>query len=90
MSFLGGTECSSATKPLTQLSKHVQGDRTLQRDRLLGRGRPGAVPDDMRSAGALSPFDTDTDKVRFVIVQSMDAPVGVRVLSRFPAHACHR
>ena len=36
MSFLSGPECSTAGNPLTQFTKHVQEDKTLQRDRLVG------------------------------------------------------
>ena len=38
MSFMGGAECSTAGNPLSQFQKHVQDDKTLQRDRLVGRG----------------------------------------------------
>lgn len=48
MSFLGGAECSTAGNPLTQFTKHVQNDNTLQRDRLVGRG-PGGLEESMRS-----------------------------------------
>ncbi|KIW48188.1 hypothetical protein, variant [Exophiala oligosperma] len=48
MSFLGGAECSTAGNPLTQFTKHVQGDNSLQRDRLVGRG-PGGLEEGMRS-----------------------------------------
>ncbi|KIV90331.1 hypothetical protein PV10_07644 [Exophiala mesophila] len=48
MSFLGGAECSTAGNPLTQFTKHVQNDNTLQRDRLVGRG-PGGLEETMRS-----------------------------------------
>lgn len=48
MSFLGGPECSTAGNPLTQFTKHVQNDNTLQRDRLVGRG-PGGMEESMRS-----------------------------------------
>ena len=48
MSFLGGPECSTAGNPLTQFTKHVQNDNTLQRDRLVGRG-PGGLEESMRS-----------------------------------------
>ncbi|KIV85831.1 hypothetical protein PV11_01487 [Exophiala sideris] len=48
MSFLGGAECSTAGNPLTQFTKHVQSDNTLQRDRLVGRG-PGGIEEGMRS-----------------------------------------
>lgn len=41
MSFLGGAECSTAGNPLTQFTKHVQNDNSLQRDRLVGRGSGG-------------------------------------------------
>ncbi|PBP21610.1 peroxisomal targeting signal receptor [Diplocarpon rosae] len=35
MSFLGGAECSTAGNPLSQFTKHVQDDKSLQRDRLM-------------------------------------------------------
>ena len=41
MSFLGGAECSTAGNPLSQFTKHVQDDKSLQRDRLVGKGAPG-------------------------------------------------
>jgi peroxin-5 len=48
MSFLGGAECSTAGNPLSQFTKHVQDDKSLQRDRLVGRG-PGGMQESMRS-----------------------------------------
>lgn len=48
MSFMGGAECSTAGNPLTQFSKHVQNDSSLQRDRLVGNA-PGAMGETMRS-----------------------------------------
>ncbi|KAI9709311.1 MAG: Peroxisomal membrane signal receptor PTS1 [Bogoriella megaspora] len=50
MSFLGGAECSTAANPLSQFTKHVQDDKTLQRDRLVGRG-PGGLQESIRSQG---------------------------------------
>lgn len=50
MSFLGGAECSTAGNPLSQFTKHVQDDKSLQRDRLVGRG-PSAGMQGMRSTG---------------------------------------
>lgn len=41
MSFMGGAECSTAGNPLSQFTKHVQDDKSLQRDRLVGRGPAG-------------------------------------------------
>jgi peroxin-5 len=41
MSFLGGPECSTAANPLNQFMKHAQDDRSLQRDRTLGRASSG-------------------------------------------------
>ena len=49
MSFLGGAECSTAGNPLSQFTKHVQDDKSLQRDRLIARG-PGGLQG-MRSSG---------------------------------------
>lgn len=48
MSFLGGAECSTGANPLSQFSKHVQDDKSLQRDRLVGRG-PGGLQESMRT-----------------------------------------
>jgi peroxin-5 len=50
MSFLGGAECSTAGNPLSQFTKHVQDDKSLQRDRLVGRGPAGSMQG-MRSTG---------------------------------------
>ncbi|ERS95991.1 hypothetical protein HMPREF1624_07526 [Sporothrix schenckii ATCC 58251] len=41
MSFMGGAECSTAGNPLSQFTKHVQDDRSLQRDRLVNAGPNG-------------------------------------------------
>lgn len=54
MSFLGGAECSTAGNPLSQFTKHVQDDKSLQRDRLVNRG-PNAGFNGFRSAGVNSP-----------------------------------
>ncbi|KAJ6103389.1 hypothetical protein N7486_005816 [Penicillium sp. IBT 16267x] len=59
MSFLGGAECSTAGNPLTQFTKHVQDDKSLQRDRLVGRG-PG-MQEGMRSHGMMSAQDQMND-----------------------------
>lgn len=56
MSFLGGAECSTAGNPLTQFTKHVQDDKSLQRDRLVGRG-PGGMQEGMRSTGMMGGQD---------------------------------
>lgn len=41
MSFLSGAECSTAGNPLSQFTKHVQDDKSLQRDRIVGQGSGG-------------------------------------------------
>ncbi|KAF2460051.1 tetratricopeptide repeat protein [Lineolata rhizophorae] len=48
MSFFGGAECSTAGNPLSQFSKHVQDDKSLQRDRMVGRG-PGGLQEGIRN-----------------------------------------
>lgn len=48
MSFLGGAECSTAGNPLSQFTKQVQDDKSLQRDRLVGQ-RPGGLQASFRS-----------------------------------------
>ena len=53
MSFMGGAECSTAGNPLSQFTKHVQDDKSLQRDRLVGRG-PGPSMQGMRSTGGMN------------------------------------
>lgn len=55
MSFMGGAECSTAGNPLSQFQKHVQGDKTLQRDRLVGQA-PGQM-NSFRSQAANAPQD---------------------------------
>lgn len=47
---MGGAECSTAGNPLSQFTKHVQDDRSLQRDRLNNSGPSGAL-NNFRSAG---------------------------------------
>jgi peroxin-5 len=54
MSFLGGAECSTAGNPLSQFTKHVQDDKSLQRDRLVNRG-PNGTFNGFRNAGMNSP-----------------------------------
>ncbi|KAL1993294.1 hypothetical protein VTN49DRAFT_3243 [Thermomyces lanuginosus] len=71
MSFLGGPECSTAGNPLTQFTKHVQDDKSLQRDRLVGAG-PGRMQESMRSRvmgggqdQAINEFVEGQDPARF-------------------------
>ncbi|EEP76708.1 peroxisomal targeting signal receptor [Uncinocarpus reesii 1704] len=61
MSFLGGAECSSAGNPLTQFAKHVQNDKSLQRDRLVSRGTNG-LQDGMRTRGIVGGPDYMMDE----------------------------
>jgi peroxin-5 len=56
MSFLGGAECSTGANPLSQFTKHVQDDKSLQRDRLVGRGS-GGMQEGMRSQQMGGPSD---------------------------------
>ncbi|KAI2628928.1 tetratricopeptide [Xylaria nigripes] len=43
MSFLGGSECSTAGNPLSQFTKHTQEDNSLQRDRIRNGGPQGGM-----------------------------------------------
>ncbi|KAF4551025.1 Peroxisomal targeting signal receptor-like protein [Elsinoe fawcettii] len=61
MSFLGGPECSTGANPLSQFTKHVQDDKSLQRDRLVGRG-PGGMGESMRSQTMGGPQDAMMDE----------------------------
>ena len=61
MSFLGGAECSTAGNPLSQFTKHVQDDKSLQRDRLVGQG-PGGLQESFRTQATGS----SQDEVSFV------------------------
>jgi peroxin-5 len=67
MSFLGGAECSTAGNPLSQFSKLGQDDKSLQRDRLVGRG-PGNMQG-MRSNGGLG-MSGSQDNVRLCYLRS--------------------
>jgi len=64
MSFLGGAECSTAGNPLSQFTKHVQDDKSLQRDRLVGRG-PGGMESMRSQMGA--PQDAVSTEVCFIL-----------------------
>ncbi|KAL8828877.1 MAG: hypothetical protein Q9191_002329 [Dirinaria sp. TL-2023a] len=48
MSFLSGPECSTGSNPLSQFTKHVHDDKSLQRDRVVGSG-PGGIQESFRS-----------------------------------------
>ncbi|CAF9920753.1 MAG: hypothetical protein GOMPHAMPRED_002128 [Gomphillus americanus] len=60
MSFLSGPECSTGANPLAQFAKHTQDDKSLQRDRLAGRGSGGAF-EGMRSQGLMGQNDKMMD-----------------------------
>jgi peroxin-5 len=57
MSFLGGAECSTAGNPLSQFTKHVQDDKSLQRDRLVNQGPNGSSLGGFRSTVRGGPQD---------------------------------
>lgn len=76
MSFLGGAECSTAGNPLTQFTKHVQDDKSLQRDRLVGR-TPG-MQESMRTRGMPGPGD----QVRSQSLQSIELTISNSFCSR--------
>lgn len=57
-SFLGGGAECSTSNPLGQMTKHVQADNSLQRDRLTNTGPRGASAQGFRSsAGPATPLD---------------------------------
>lgn len=79
MSFLGGAECSTAGNPLSQFTKHVQDDKSLQRDRLVGPG-PGGLQESFRNqangssqdeVSCLIPLDLNSCAVSFLQGQTI-------------------
>ena len=81
MSFLSGPECSTASNPLSQFTKHVQEDKSLQRDRLMGLP-PGAQFESMRTQRPMGQQDQ-------VCAMSPSAPspptrLGLRLTRRYP------
>ncbi|KAJ5511112.1 Peroxisomal targeting signal 1 receptor [Penicillium expansum] len=72
MSFLGGAECSTAGNPLSQFTKHVQDDKSLQRDRLVGRG-PG-MQEGMRSHNMMGGQDQMMDDFMQQPGQQLNGP----------------
>lgn len=73
MSFMGGAECSTAGNPLSQFQKHVQDDKTLQRDRLVGRG-PGGQLGGFRSSPANAPQDEVRDLIHDQLFVCLHVP----------------
>lgn len=55
MALFGGAECSTAGNPLTQFTKHVQDDKSLQRDRLAGA--PPRLQESVRSRSMMGGQD---------------------------------
>ncbi|OAA60967.1 peroxisomal targeting signal receptor [Niveomyces insectorum RCEF 264] len=75
MSFLGGAECSTAGNPLSQFTKHVQDDRSLQRDRLVNNGSNGALTG-FRSAGRGAPQDEKGPNLPEMAIEPGHGPLG--------------
>lgn len=76
MSLLGGAECSTAGNPLTQFTKHIQDDKSLQRDRLVGRS-PGGIQGGLRSSGLVGGQDNVSISYNH-LVSSLATTLGVR------------
>ena len=72
MSFLGGAECSTAGNPLTQFTKHTQDDKSLQRDRLVGRGPPGHF-ESMRSQIPMGQHDKVSDAIYEYLISCLSS-----------------
>ncbi|KAL6159455.1 Peroxisomal membrane signal receptor PTS1 [Exserohilum turcicum] len=86
MSFLGGAECSTGANPLSQFTKHVQDDKSLQRDRLVGRG-PGGMQEGMRSQQMGGPSDGMMNEF---MNQNMQLPQGPGPASPFAMEQMRR
>lgn len=63
MSFFGGAECSTASNPLGQFTKHVHDDQHIHQDRMVARGGNEALQG-MRSDGAVGIQDSVGSKER--------------------------
>ncbi|CZS89107.1 probable peroxisomal targeting signal receptor [Rhynchosporium graminicola] len=72
MSFMGGAECSTAGNPLSQFTKHVQDDKSLQRDRLVGR--PGGSMQGIRSTGGVGMSGTQDNMMNDFMQQNAQLP----------------
>lgn len=71
-SFMGGGAECSTSNPLGQMSKHVQGDNSLQRDRFVNTGPQGSAVQGFRSsAGPATPLD---GKMNAFMQQSPNMP----------------
>ena len=60
MSLLGGAECSAAVNPLSQFSKHLNEDQSLQRDRLTEH-----VPNGRQDRFRSQKYESNQDEVNF-------------------------
>ncbi|KAI1488259.1 tetratricopeptide [Biscogniauxia mediterranea] len=90
MSFLGGSECSTAGNPLSQFAKHTQDDNSLQRDRLRN-GAPQGGMGGFRTVGQHGPQDEMMNGFLQQNAQLPDMPLeGMgQIRLDHPAHAAH-
>ncbi|KAF3769247.1 TPR-like protein [Cryphonectria parasitica EP155] len=84
-SFMGGGAECSTSNPLSQMSKHVQGDSSLQRDRFMNTGPGGASAQGFRSsAGPGTPLD---GKMNAFMQQNPNMPVEMALQRQGPGPA---
>ncbi|KAI1640407.1 tetratricopeptide [Biscogniauxia mediterranea] len=90
MSFLGGSECSTAGNPLSQFAKHTQDDNSLQRDRLRN-GAPQGGMGGFRTVGQHGPQDEMMNGFLQQNAQLPDMPLeGMgQIRLDHPAHGAH-
>ncbi|KAK4188011.1 peroxisomal targeting signal 1 receptor encoded by the pex5 protein [Podospora australis] len=89
MSFLGGgAECSTAGNPLSQFTKHVGDDKSLQHDRLVGRG-PNASMGGFRSAGRNNPQDEMVNSFLQQNPNLSEMPLEQGPMGQLPVNSSH-
>ncbi|KAI1007329.1 Peroxisomal targeting signal receptor [Podosphaera aphanis] len=87
MSFLGGAECSTASNPLSQLTKHTQDGKEYQRDRLVGSAGKGMQG--LRSTGGLNMSGTQDHIMNEFRQHNVQLPLESFALQHEPQQTQH-
>lgn len=97
-SFMGGGAECSTSNPLGQMTKHVQNDNSLQRDRIVNTGPQGGSAQGFRSsAGPATPLDgkmnafmqqnPNMPEMGFEHMQRQGGPAGAGQIHIDPSHS---